>query len=98
MIAPAPVVNVDPASMVTVTLAYPGLPDGERVVNAISCRYVSVTVDIGGQPRRVVAVEIVHDPMNPVPIAPYVFNTAYAERMVLPAASLRLIQPFAPAG
>jgi hypothetical protein len=92
------IVSVDPAVMVTVTLAYPGVATGERTVNAILCRYIAVMAEVAGQPQRVIAVEIVHDPINPVPIAPYLFNSAYAERIVLPASSVRLIQPYAPAG
>lgn len=91
-------IAVDPSSMLTVTLSYPAHPTGERIVNAISCRYVPVTIEIRGQPRRVVAVEVIHDPNIPMPPAPYVLNAAFAERLLLPASSLRLVQPYAPAG
>ena len=52
----AALINVDPATMLTVALLY---PSGPRVVNANSCRYVPVTVQIQGEARRAIAIEVI---------------------------------------
>ncbi len=82
---------VHPSGMLTVTLTY---PDGPRIVNAISCRYIPTTVQIQGQARRVVAVEVLHDSMNPMPAQPYYCNPALLEKIVLPSQSLQLVRPY----
>jgi len=87
----AALINVDPATMLTVALLY---PSGPRVVNANSCRYVPVTVQIQGEARRAIAIEVIHDPANPIPLSSYAFNAALAERIVLPASSLQRVQPY----
>ena len=92
MIAPQPYeLAVHPNGMLTVTLSY---PTGPRIVNAISCRYIPATVQIHGQPRRVVAVEVLHDPTNPTPAQPYYCNPALLEKIVLPSQSLQLMKPY----
>ncbi|MCC6521900.1 MAG: hypothetical protein IT373_04500 [Polyangiaceae bacterium] len=73
------------------TLSY---PDGPRNFNAISCRYVPATVPIQKEMRRVVAVEVLHDPGNPNPAAPYSCNPALLEKIVLPSQALLQIRPY----
>ncbi len=82
---------VHPSGMLTVTLSY---PDGPQIFNAISCRYIPATVQIQGQPRRVVAVEVLYDPRNQMPAQPYVCNTALLTKIVLPSQSLLQIKPY----
>jgi hypothetical protein len=82
---------VHPSGMVTVTLSY---PSGPRILNAISCRYIPVTVQIQGHPRRFVAVEVLHDPANPTPAQPYYCNPALLEKVVLPSQSLQHLRPY----
>jgi hypothetical protein len=86
---------VHPGGMLTVTLSY---PSGPRIVNAISCRYIPVTVQIQGQPRRVVAVEVLHDPANPMPAQPYYCNPELLEKIVLPSQSLQQVKPYEGSG
>lgn len=92
MIAQDPyVMAVHPDAMVTVTLSY---PSGPRVVNAISCRYIPVTVQVQQQHHRVVAVEVLHDPMNPTPAQPYYCNPNQLEQIVLPSQALQQVRPY----
>ncbi len=94
MTVPQPyVIPVHPEGMLAVTLAY---PNGHRMVNAISCRYVPATVPVQGQPTRVVAIEVVHDPAMPIPLAPYHCNPSILERIVLPASALQNVRPYQP--
>jgi hypothetical protein len=85
------VVSVRPEGMLTVTLAYPG---EDRIYNAISCRYIPATVPIQGQPHRVVAIEVVHDPATPNPTVAYHRNPDLFERIVLPASALKSVRPY----
>jgi hypothetical protein len=83
--------GVDPSTMLRVTLTY---PTGPRVVIAISCRYVPVSVQAGQQVHKVVAVEVLHDPTNPTPGGPYFANPALLEKIVLPANALTDLRPY----
>jgi hypothetical protein len=82
---------VHPEAMLRVTLSY---PSGDRIVNAISCRYVPATVTAQQQARRVVAIEVLHDPSNPNPAQAYFCNPGTLERIVLPSQALREVRPY----
>ena len=93
MTAPSPyVIPVHPDGMMTVTLV---TPDGPLMVHAISCRYVPATVHVP-QPHRVVAVEVIHDPNNPIPLQPYHCDPNLLARMVVPANALQSVRPYLP--
>lgn len=77
--------------MVTVTLAY---PSENRIVHAVSCRYVPQTVELDGRQRRVMAIEVVHDPATPNPCAPYSCDPSRLERVLLPASALKTVRPY----
>jgi hypothetical protein len=87
---PGNLVTVQPERMLTVMLQYPG-----RVVqlNAISCRYISASLALPA-PHPVVAVEVIRDPMNQMPIEAYVCNTGMLEVIVLPANALLQVRPY----
>jgi hypothetical protein len=92
MMAPQPYeLAVHPDGMLTVTLVY---PSGPRIVNAVSCRYIPVTVLGQQQHRKVVAIEVLHDPANPTPAQPYYCNPALLEKIVLPSQSLQHVRPY----
>ena len=82
---------VHPSAMLTVTLSY---PSGPQIYNAISCRYIPATVQIQGQLRRVVAIEVLYDSQNQLPARPYVCNAALLTKIVLPSQSLLQIKPY----
>jgi hypothetical protein len=88
---------VDPSAMLTVVLDTPG---GQRVVNAVNCRYVPATVQARRQtlqePQRVVAVEVIHDPAVPIPIQPYPCNPNLLTIELFPANALRHVRPYEP--
>jgi hypothetical protein len=86
-------VTVDPERMLTVTLQYPGQP---VQVNAIACRYIAATVQAGTTPRRVVAVEVIRDPMTPIPLQAYHCNANLLEVIRLPANALIHVRPYVP--
>jgi len=85
------VMAVHPEGMVTVTLSY---PSGPRIVNAISCRYIQVTVQVQQRHQQVVAVEVLHDPANPTPAQPYYCNPDRLEQIVLPSQALQQVRPY----
>ena len=75
--------------MLTVTLRYPGT---DIQVNAIACRYIATTVAAVGHP--VVAVEVIHDTTNPMPVQAYECYSNTLEVIVLPANTLLQVRPY----
>ncbi len=94
-VPPPNLFTVHPEAMLTVMLQYPGyvLP-----VNAIACRFIPATIPVAQQPapvfQRVVAVEVIRDPMNPTPMQPYQTNANLLEVIVLPANALLTVRPY----
>ncbi|MGH7271824.1 MAG: hypothetical protein ACREJ3_15445 [Polyangiaceae bacterium] len=90
---PANIISVHPERMLTVTLQYPG----QAVqVNAIACRYIPAIVFIADVAQRVIAIEVIRDPMNPVPIQPYPCYANLLEIIRLPANALLHVRPYLP--
>lgn len=90
---PGSLFTVHPERMLTVTLQYPGQL---QQMNVVACRYIAATVYEGGIPHRVVAIEVIRDPMNPVPIQPYQCYANLLEVIVLPANALLHLNPYVP--
>jgi hypothetical protein len=92
---PPNIVAVHPERMLTVTLQYPGYV---VQVNAISCRYIPATVQVMQQviqqQQRVVAIEVIRDPMNQIPMQPYQVPANLLEVIVLPANALLQVRPY----
>jgi hypothetical protein len=89
---------IDPSAMITVVLEAPG---GPRVVNAINCRYVPAIVQVRRQTvqethHRVVAVEVIYDTANPIPLQPYHCNPNLLTIELFPANALRHVRPYVP--
>lgn len=90
MNAAAPrLIAVHPGRMLTVTLRYPAQ---DFQVNAIACRYIATTVAALAHP--VVAIEVIHDRMNPTPVQAYECYSNALEVIVLPANALVQVRPY----
>jgi hypothetical protein len=88
---------VDPNAMLTVVL---NLPTGPIVIHAINCRYVPVVVPVMIQtmqvPHRGVAVEVVHDPGAPNPVAAYYRDPNALLVELYPPNLLMQVSPYVP--
>lgn len=89
MNVPPNIIAVLPNRMLTVTLQYPGQ---QLQVNAIACRYIAT--DVPGIPHPVIAVEVIRDPMNQVPLQQYQCYANVLEVIVLPANALLHVRPY----
>jgi hypothetical protein len=87
--APPRLIAVHPERMLTVTLRYPAQ---DFQVNAIGCRYIATRVAAVAHP--VVAIEVIHDRMTPMPILAYECYAHDLEVIVLPANALVQVRPY----
>jgi hypothetical protein len=79
---------VDPSAMLTLVI---DTPNGQRGINAINCRYVPASLN----PQvRVVAVEVIHDGNNPMPMQPYYCDPGLLTTELFPATALRHVRPY----
>jgi hypothetical protein len=93
-VPPVARILIHPETMLTVTLQYPGQPPE---VNAIACRYIVGAIYSGPAPHRVIAIEVIHDPMRPVPAEPYECFASLLNIIRLPANALLHVRPYVPA-
>jgi hypothetical protein len=88
MNAPPAALAVDPSAMLTLVI---DTPNGPRGINAINCRYVPAWVN---PQLRVVAVEVIHDPFNPIPVQAYFCDPDHLRTELFPADALRHVRPY----
>lgn len=81
--------DIDPDRLLVVSFVdRDGTP---RDVLAITCRYVTAT-DSTGASR--IAVEVLHDPSTPAPVAAYRCPPGRVRRLLIPPARVHAVRPY----